>query len=82
MPNSWLPQVEGLYFSSPFCKFHTYFSTANWGILNEYNVNHQNRVKLINHPKVALLLEAKQSNASPDCRTQLDENPTKWGLQS
>ena len=39
MPNSWLPQVAGLYLSSPFCKFPTYFSTANWGILNEFNIS-------------------------------------------
>ena len=37
--NSWLLQVAGLYFSSPFCKFPTHFSTANWGILNEFNIN-------------------------------------------
>ena len=39
MPNSWLPQIVGLSFSSPFCKFPTYFSTTNWGILNEFNIN-------------------------------------------
>ena len=38
MPNSWLPPVAGLYFSSPFCRFPTYFSTANWGILNKFNI--------------------------------------------
>ncbi len=46
MPNSWLPQVAGLDFSSQFCRFLTYFSTANWGILEEFNISLQNRVRL------------------------------------